>query len=155
MPAGKPLERRTPLPRAGAPGRTRPRRAGTDPGRAARREAEALVRRGCAERDRGCRLSGAAGTGPCAGRLTFHHLRKASQGGPYAPHNGLTLCVAHNEWVETDPITAHAWGLRLLHGEHHLQAWARLHLAGIVWWWWDGTPCDRPDPITREEDPCG
>ena len=49
--------------------------------------------------------------GPCFGRLTYHHVRKAGQGGPYTLENGLTLCLGHNGAVEDHPTAAHLLGL--------------------------------------------
>lgn len=106
------------------------------------------MREGVFARDRGCRLAGSS-AGPCLGRLTFHHLRKAGRGGAYAPWNGLALCAHHNDWIEENRPTAATWGLVVGNGEHYVEAWARMHLAGVVWWWWDGSSCDRQDPITR------
>lgn len=49
--------------------------------------------------------------GPCRGTITPHHLRKASQLGPYEPENLITLCAGHNSWVEDYPAAAEAVGL--------------------------------------------
>jgi len=112
-------------------------------------------------RDRGrCRLqppNGArgapgmwlCGAGQCFGSpLTFHHLRKSSQGGPYIAANGLTLCGFHNEWVEDRPKLAHTWGLVIRTGEGFVSTWARLQLFGLTDWWWDGTPAAADPPAT-------
>lgn len=52
-----------------------------------------------------------AALGPCFGRITLHHLRKASQGGEYSVENGLTLCQAMNDAVEDNPRAAFLLGL--------------------------------------------
>lgn len=99
-------------------------------------------------RDQRCRLADSPLTGPCLGRLTPHHLRKAAKQGPYTVSNLLTLCAAHNDWVETSPAADHVrtWGLVISWGDTLLGAWARLQLAGIVNYWWDGSPADLPHP---------
>lgn len=98
-----------------------------------------------------CRLAGST-AGPCFGGLTVHHLRKASQIGPYTVHNLLTLCVGHNEWVETSPA-AHLvdpWGLVIRSGGSYAQTWARLQFAGLVTYWWDGRPAHQDPPDAPE-----
>jgi hypothetical protein len=47
----------------------------------------------------------------CMGRLTFHHLKKAGQGGEYTEANGACLCVFHNDDVENDPRRYQLLGL--------------------------------------------
>lgn len=49
-----------------------------------------------------CRLDGVVGAGTCFGRLTPHHVRKASQGGAYDMDNLQTLCAGHNDGIEAD-----------------------------------------------------
>lgn len=71
--------------------------------RRAQWEAEDEVRQAVFARDRWrCQLEGVAQAGPCMGRLTFHHRRKASQGGPFTAENGATLCAHHNAALEQD-----------------------------------------------------
>lgn len=48
---------------------------------------------------------------PCFGRLTPHHLKKESQGGPHTMSNVIAACVFHNDWVEDHPTQAKALGL--------------------------------------------
>lgn len=108
------LERRTPLKRTGGLKRGKGLRAKPlEPDEAKRR---ALVRGAVFARDGfACALAGdpeaIALLGPCFGRLTYHHLRKAGQGGAYSVENGLTLCLGHNGAVEDHPNAAHALGL--------------------------------------------
>lgn len=64
--------------------------------------ARAAVRAETLARDGGCRLAGVDGAGECWGRLTFQHVRKASQGGEFTPENGAALCWGHNERIEAD-----------------------------------------------------
>lgn len=76
-------------------------------------------------RDRRCRLGGVPGAGRCYGRLTYHHRRKASQGGSYSVDNGAALCAHHNDALEADADLAalgRALGLVLLRGD----PWAPL-----------------------------
>jgi hypothetical protein len=41
---------------------------------------------------------------PCSGRLTFGHVKKASQGGAYDRENGKSECWFHNVvWIENAP----------------------------------------------------
>jgi len=56
-----------------------------------------------------CRLAGVEGAGPCFGRLTPHHLRKASAGGAYTLDNLVALCEHHNDLVEDRP----GWGVEM------------------------------------------
>lgn len=108
MNRGKPLARRTPLAR----GKGLTRKAMD------RHEAEerARVRGEVYARDRfACVLAGVPealeALGPCWGRITPHHLRKASQLGPYTAENLVTLCVFHNGAVEDHPRAAYLLGL--------------------------------------------
>lgn len=76
----------------------------------------AEVRSAVLERDGGCLLHLSRtlndGTwGACRGDLTFHHLKKASQGGGYTEENGVTLCIYHNDLVEDRPDDAVRLGL--------------------------------------------
>jgi hypothetical protein len=88
-----------------------------------------------------------AGAGRCYGNpTTAHHLRKASKGGLYVIYNLVTLCSYHNDWVEDYPLVAHTWGLVIRTGETYQEAWARMHLASLVDYWWDGSPAIGPWP---------
>lgn len=114
-----------------------------------------VVRAGVFERDgHVCRLAGGS-AGRCFGvALTPHHLWKSGQRGPYVLRNLVTLCGWHNDWVEVNRELAEAWGLYVQpqteHGTDPRQcierAWALMQLAGIVDYWWDGTPAHRPCP---------
>lgn len=42
----------------------------------------------------------------CSGPLTFHHIRKAAQGGRYTEDNGVALCAGHNDILEADADAA-------------------------------------------------
>ncbi len=105
------LERRTELRRTP----TKARRTGRLPAKSdkrrldlARRQAVILAvleRDGCT-----CRAKD-LGFGPCWGPLTPHHLKKASQGGPFVPSNLVTLCSSHNTRVEDEPTRARQLGL--------------------------------------------
>lgn len=82
----------------------------------AAREDEALVREAVFARDRWtCQLRQAArerdDVPECWGRLSFHHLLKASAGGKYTEENGTTLCIGHNGWVEDQPELAAELGM--------------------------------------------
>lgn len=68
----------------------------------------------------------------CEGGLTPHHLRKASQGGPYAVSNLVTLCAYANGLVEDEPDWTHRLGLVVRNGESLEEAWDRMHAAGLV-----------------------
>lgn len=108
MKRSPPPARRQPLRRTSAPLRTT--RTGLPPEEKARR---ARVKAAVFERDGyRCRLAGVAGAGRCFGELTFHHRRKASQGGRYTFENGAALCAHHNEQLEADADLA-ALGVRL------------------------------------------
>jgi len=130
------------------------RSRGLRSGRARRTPAEVATRTAVFERDGRCRLAGSL-LGRCIGvPFTPHHLHKEGQGGLYVMRNLLTLCGGHNDGVETmRRADGEALGLvipRALVGDYGT-AWHRLILAGIVEWWWDGTPMHRPRPddITR------
>ena len=58
-----------------------------------------------------CRLRWRMEAGDCFGPLTYHHLRKASQGGAYTMENGACLCAGHNVWVEDHPYRARGLGM--------------------------------------------
>jgi hypothetical protein len=112
-----------------------------------------IVRGAVFERDGSCRLAGAAPVfGRCGGKpRTPHHLRKAGQGGPYVMSNLLTLCARHNDRIEeldrADMVAAGLVVPRTTDVASGIgQAWALLQLAGIVDWWWDGTPAHRARP---------
>lgn len=119
-----------------------------------RSPAELATRNAVFARDGYCRLAGST-LGPCIGeRLTPHHLRKEGQGGQYTMRNLLTLCAGHNSRIETmRRADGEAAGLVIPHAyaDDVGTAWHRLQLAGIVDYWWDGTPMHRPRPddITR------
>lgn len=49
--------------------------------------------------------------GGCMGELSVHHLHKEGQGGAYTADNLLSLCIAHNGWVEDHPMHATELGL--------------------------------------------
>lgn len=72
--------------------------------------------------------------GPCAGRLTPHHLLKEGQGGTLMLDNLVTLCAHHNVWVEDHPPAAHMLGLVVRRGETLRDAWQRMRHAGLVPW---------------------
>lgn len=74
----------------------------------------------------------------CYGGLSVHHLRKASQGGPYAPENLVTLCVRLNGWVEDEPDHYHRFGLVVRRGETLSSAWERMRRHGLVTYSSDG-----------------
>lgn len=100
-------------------------------------------------RDGHCRLRDAlAPWGPCMGDRTVHHLRKASQGGAYTMSNLIYLCAQHNDRIEELPrADTVACGLVIPRDcQDPGRAWALMQLAGIVAWWWDGTPWTRPRP---------
>jgi hypothetical protein len=121
-----------------------------------------IVREAVFARDQVCRLKTTLGAQPivprgfgqCRGPLTPHHLRKAGQGGPYVMSNLLGLCAYHNDRVEELPrADMVALGLVVPRSpdvaEGIGRAWALLQLAGLVTYWWDGTPAhrERPDAI--------
>ena len=49
----------------------------------------------------------------CWGRLTVHHLRKASAQGAFTEENLIAACAGHNSWVEDHPDLARRLGLVL------------------------------------------
>lgn len=110
MEGGDPVTfpRRSPFPRSTTPLRRSALARGTNqlqakplpPAELARRRA---VREEVFARDGGCRLAGVEGAGRCFGQpMTFHHRRKASQGGAYTVANGACLCSGHNDQLEAD-----------------------------------------------------
>ena len=58
-----------------------------------------------------CRIGPLVPDVPCAGRLSPHHLRKASAGGKFDLDNLWTACIRHNDWVEDHPAQAGTLGL--------------------------------------------
>lgn len=80
-------------------------------------------------RDGGCLMRRRGG---CFGRTTFHHLRKAGQGGPYTEANGVALCQFHNDDVEDHPDDYRELGLVVAKGVDHDEAAARRVAHGIV-----------------------
>jgi hypothetical protein len=82
-----------------------------------------------------CRLGrrpGRPGVPPCRGDLTPHHLRKASDCGPYTRENLVALCAGHNGWVEDAPELARSLGLVERGVETPADTWRRLHAAGLA-----------------------
>ncbi len=77
----------------------------------------------------GCRMDGVP---QCFGGPTPHHIRKDGQGGEYNLANLVTLCVGHNDWVETAPILAWMLGLVCRSGEVLDECWDRMRAAGLV-----------------------
>jgi hypothetical protein len=152
------LERRAPLRRTGPPARRTPLAPGVGLGRSgglkrgkplpsisARRLADlpsrAQIRAMVFERDgQRCLLAGRRSVPACHGRLTPHHLRKAAQLGPYTMSNLVTLCVHHNEWVETSKgaAPAHLLGLVVRTGETSDIAWERMLRHELVTYDWRG-----------------
>lgn len=148
------LSRRTPLRpggplarselRPGVPPRRRTPLRPVSEQRAAERPERDEVREFVLHRDQRCRLAGWSygGEGPpaCFGQLSFHHIRKAGQGGPYTRLNGLTLCVFHNDWLET--WEGHRWGVShgvvCLNGRTLEQCWELMRAWGLVRWDHDG-----------------
>lgn len=75
-------------------------------------EAHPSIRQQVFERDgHKCRIAPFLPDDRCFGKLTVHHVRKASAGGGYTVENLVTACVHHNEWVEDHPIEAEGLGL--------------------------------------------
>lgn len=73
-----------------------------------------------------CQLVGIPEAGRCFGGLTFHHRRKAGQGGGYIRQNGAALCAHHNDEIEADAdlaVLAHELGLVVKRGDPE---WERL-----------------------------
>lgn len=99
MKRGGPLKRRT---------RLKPRSAKVE----AARDEHAVVREAVFKRDSyTCRIAPFLPDLPCRGRLTPHHVLKASQGGKYTVENLVSACVFHNDWCEDNPDDAVALGL--------------------------------------------
>lgn len=113
----------------------------------ARRASESIargeVRRAVFARDNlRCLLAGQPSTPACFGILTPHHLRKSGQGGPYELANLVTLCAFHNDWLETATGAGYgqSTGLVIRRGYDVDWAWSTMRAAGLVAYWWDGTP---------------
>lgn len=68
----------------------------------------------------------------CFGRATVHHLRKASQGGPYEAANLVALCAAGNDDVEDRPDRYRALGLVVAKGVDAAEARRRRVDNGLV-----------------------
>lgn len=90
-------------------------------------------------RDGACLIANAVAAGydstagECGGRLrTYHHLRKAGQGGTYTELNGVTLCSVHNDWVEDHPTLARHVGLVVMPGITFEEAADRRRYYGLV-----------------------
>ena len=82
----------------------------------AKRPEKARVRAAVFARDGHCVLLDLDPDHRCFGRrLTYHHLWKDGQGGPYSEENGVTLCAGGNSWVEDEPKKAEALGLVVRH----------------------------------------
>lgn len=79
---------------------------------AAEQRRRAEVREAVFRRDQVCQLAGVDGAGRCFGGPTFHHRRKAGQGGEYSVENGALLCAHHNDELEANADLA-ALGRRL------------------------------------------
>lgn len=77
-----------------------------------------------------CVLDGLEGH-RCGGPLTPHHIRKASQGGPYEPGNMISLCASANREVEDRPDWAWRLGLVIRNGESAHDAGMRRRTAGL------------------------
>jgi hypothetical protein len=139
MNPGRPPERRTELRRTGGPTRRTGLRSQSDK-RAGGADARAEMRELVFARDVRCRLAGwlPGGFGPCLGRLTVHHLRKAGQGGPYTLPNLLTLCAGHNDAIELHRELARELGLEIPRGGTFDEAWRQLAAVEIVDYWWTG-----------------
>jgi len=81
--------------------------------------AKAAVRAEVFARDGACVLRD-KGFGKCYGRLTPHHVRKASQGGTFTADNLVALCAWHNDLLEIDADAAkraHTLGIVRRSGE--------------------------------------
>lgn len=110
-------------PRRALPAKSRQRIAEADP--------NALVRAAVFARDGyRCRLW-TVDTHDQHPGVTFHHLRKAGQGGAYTAENGIALCGSCNVWVEDEPLEAWRLGLVQRAGETIKVVWARLHRHGL------------------------
>lgn len=119
--------KRSPMPR-----RRRPIRSRSEQATAVRSAAQPVVD-AVFGRDGGCVAAALPVdvAGWCRGRLTPHHLRKAWKGSGWLLDNLVTLCEAHNGWVEDEPDTAHALGLVLREGEIYHEVWDRMAAAGL------------------------
>ncbi len=112
------MKRSAPLKAKGASlSRTRGLRRMSDK-RRAELEDRRRVREAVLERDRTCVLAQRLRDRPdlpihtCRGPLTYHHLWKEGQGGPYTEDNGVALCLEANAgWVESWPLEAKVLGL--------------------------------------------
>ena len=110
--------RSKPLARGKGPTRSRGLRARPLP--IAERRRRSTVSDDVFRRDGGCRLAEVPEAGPCFGRLTPHHRRKASQGGAYSTQNLVTLCAHHNDQLEADAdlaALAHRLGFVVRRGD--------------------------------------
>lgn len=102
------------------------------PKKAAERKDNRSVSEQVFERDGwSCALHGVAEAGPCFGKLTPHHLLKASAGGEHSLENLISLCQYHNGLVEDRPNWAHSVGLVVRMGEVLADAEARRKDAGL------------------------
>lgn len=137
MKRGKPIKRKTALRRSRALNAKRSLEAGKPIKRkrlsADERRRRDEVRTAVFKRDGyRCLFAGVHGAGPCFGQLTFHHRRKASQGGEYSVANGGSLCVHHNDELEADAdlaVLGRSLGLVLLAGDPWTPLPARRHHA--------------------------
>ena len=110
------LRRDTPKARKWASGRRTPLRS-RGARRTAEKPSESKVKALVFARDyQTCRLAWHQDS-KCTGRLTPHHLRKASAGGAYIVENLVTLCAGHNGWVEDNPDEATMLGLVVREGD--------------------------------------
>jgi hypothetical protein len=68
------------------------------------------------------------------GPLTPHHIRKASQGGPWSLANIITLCARHNDWLEEADGArfGRRVGLVARREDDLPTCWTRLTSAGLV-----------------------
>lgn len=105
---GKPLERKTPMPRTSAkPLRNGPVKARRPTRTAAERETRAGTRRrsgGICER--------------CGQRRAceWHHRENRSQGGDWSLANGCDLCTPCHSWITEHPAESYAFGWSVPHG---------------------------------------
>lgn len=100
--------------------------------RAGESEARRIVRLAVIARDRVCLLGPLLGEDRCSGDLTFHHLRKRSQGGGWTLDNGVALCAKMNAWVEDFPLEAWRMGLVCRRGESLEACWERMRITGLL-----------------------
>ena len=98
---------------------------------AEQRDAEEAVRAVVFARDGGC-LMALLEPERCFGRLTYHHLHKAGQGGGYNESNGVCLCLRHNGDVEDHPTRYRELGLVVTGAIDHSEADARRRAAGLI-----------------------